>query len=245
MSVVVSGIWNNFLKLGMPIAALAVVLLQGQAGVGRLIAALAGLAGLVGAIVVFALILRSEQFARKTGLVTQRWASSLLRRHPSRARRGWDIAVATWRGRVIGLVRKRWVPPHRRRARQSSLAVRRAARLPAHHGRAGERRGVGAGIARVRLRASRDRHPADARGGRRRRARPHRRAHPGGREAANVVAGVLLFRLLTYILPIVVGAGTYVFWRRNRSWRDSAPPQKGAMAEIASNNSQARRNGHP
>jgi putative heme transporter len=44
-----------------------------------------------------------------------------------------------------------------------------------------------------------------------------------GGDGANVVAGVALFRLLTYSLPIVVGAGTYVFWRRNRSWRDSAP----------------------
>ena len=39
-----------------------------------------------------------------------------------------------------------------------------------------------------------------------------------------VVAAVLLFRLLTYVLPIALGLGTYIFWRRNRSWRDSAPP---------------------
>src|SRR5215207_7601299 len=48
LSVVVTGIWNNFLKLGMPIFALALVLLQGQSGGGRMIAALAGLGGLVG-----------------------------------------------------------------------------------------------------------------------------------------------------------------------------------------------------
>ena len=39
-----------------------------------------------------------------------------------------------------------------------------------------------------------------------------------------VVAAVLMFRLLTYVLPILLGGCTYIFWRRNKSWRDSAPP---------------------
>jgi uncharacterized protein (TIRG00374 family) len=39
-----------------------------------------------------------------------------------------------------------------------------------------------------------------------------------------VVAAVLLFRLLTYLLPIALGLGAYIYWRRNRSWLDSAPP---------------------
>ena len=41
-----------------------------------------------------------------------------------------------------------------------------------------------------------------------------------------VAAAVLVFRALTYVLPIPIGLGTYVFWRRNRSWRrepNSAP----------------------
>ena len=45
-----------------------------------------------------------------------------------------------------------------------------------------------------------------------------------GGEDAPVVAAVLLFRGLTYVLPILLGAIAYVYWRRNRSWRDSAPP---------------------
>jgi uncharacterized protein (TIRG00374 family) len=45
-----------------------------------------------------------------------------------------------------------------------------------------------------------------------------------GGERAEVVAAVLIYRLLTYVVPIVFGGITYVFWRRNRSWRDSAPP---------------------
>ena len=37
--------------------------------------------------------------------------------------------------------------------------------------------------------------------------------------AAEVVAAVLVFRLLTYVVPIVLGALTYLYWRRNTSWR--------------------------
>jgi uncharacterized protein (TIRG00374 family) len=49
-----------------------------------------------------------------------------------------------------------------------------------------------------------------------------------GGEDAQVVAAVLMFRLLTYVLPILVGGCSYIVWQRKRSWRDSAPP----LAEI-------------
>jgi uncharacterized protein (TIRG00374 family) len=45
-----------------------------------------------------------------------------------------------------------------------------------------------------------------------------------GGDDAGVVAAVLLHRLLTFVLPIAIGGLTYLYWRRNRSWRDSAPP---------------------
>jgi uncharacterized protein (TIRG00374 family) len=40
-----------------------------------------------------------------------------------------------------------------------------------------------------------------------------------GGPRAMVAAAVLIFRALTYVLPIPLGLATYVFWRRNRSWR--------------------------
>jgi putative heme transporter len=230
LSVVVTGIWNNFLKLGLPIVALAIILLQGQSGGGRLIAALAGLAGLVGAIVVFALILRSEDFARKTGLVTQRWASALLRLFHRGPAQGWDIAITTWRSRVIGLVRYRWLPltlsvvvSHLSLYAVLLVCLRVMGVSPSEVGWAqvllvfAFARLVtaipltpgGVGVIELAMIAG---------------------LTSAGGEAANVVAGVLLYRLLTYVLPIVTGAGTYVFWRRNRSWRNSAPPLNLAMA---------------
>jgi uncharacterized membrane protein YbhN (UPF0104 family)/membrane-associated phospholipid phosphatase len=234
LSVVVSGIWNNFIKLGMPVLALALLALQGRSGAGRTVAALAGLAGLVGAIVVFALILRSEDFARKAGIVAGRWASPLLRLFRRGPAQGWDLAVTKWRGRVIGLVQGRWLAltvsalvshfslygvllvtlrvmgvPENVVNWAEVLAVFAFARLvtaiPLTPG--------GVGVVELALIAGLIR---------------------AGGAGANVVAAVALFRLLTYVLPIVVGAGTYVFWRRNRSWRDSAPPLSEAMVGAAS-----------
>src|SRR4029453_1442367 len=67
VAVLVSGVWNAFAKLALPILALALVLLQGGATGGRVVAAVGEIAGLVAAIVVFALLLRSEQLAERFG----------------------------------------------------------------------------------------------------------------------------------------------------------------------------------
>jgi hypothetical protein len=76
-AVLVSGVWNSFIKLGLPV--LALVLLQGGAGGGRVTAALLGIAGLVAAVVVFTLLLRSEDQARRFGLLAARVATRLRR----------------------------------------------------------------------------------------------------------------------------------------------------------------------
>jgi putative heme transporter len=222
--VVVTGIWNNFFKLGMPVLALAILALQGTPGAGRSAAAVAGLAALVAAVVVFTLVLRSEQFAARTGVVTGRWMSALLRLVRRGPVHGWDLAVTKWRGRVIGLVRRRGLAltasallshvslyvvllvalrtigvSEPQVGWAEVLAVFAFARLvtaiPITPG--------GVGVVELALIAG---------------------LTQAGGAAAPVVAAVLLYRLLTYVLPILTGVGTYVYWRRNRSWRDSAPP---------------------
>ena len=224
VSVIVTGIWNNFVKLATPILALALLALQGQPGGGRLVAAVLGLVGLVGAIVLFALILRSEQFAAKVGIVTGRWASGLLRPFKRGPVEGWDLAVVKFRNRIIGLVRHRWViltaatlashaalfavllvslrvmgVSDEEVGWAEALAVFAFARLltaiPLTPG--------GVGVIELALIAG---------------------LTGAGGEDALVVAAVLIFRGLTYVLPILLGAFTYIYWRRNRSWRDSAPP---------------------
>jgi uncharacterized membrane protein YbhN (UPF0104 family)/membrane-associated phospholipid phosphatase len=224
LSVVVSGIWNNFAKLGMPIAALALLALQGQAGGGRIFAAAVGLAGLVGAIVVFALILNSQEFAARVGIVTGRWMSALRRFVHRGPVTGWDLAVVKFRARVIGLVRERWISltfwtlvghlslyavlvVTLRQVGVSDdevgwaeiLAVFAFARLltaiPLTPG--------GLGIVELALISG---------------------LTAAGGDHAQVVASVLVYRVLTYVIPIPFGLVTYVYWRRNKSWLDSAPP---------------------
>jgi len=224
LTVLVSGIWNNFVKLGMPVVALAILAVQGDAGSGRLAAALAGLAGLVGAVVIFALMLRSEPFARRLGLFTQGIATRIRRVFRKGPATGWDLAVTDFRVRVLGYVHRRWVEltlvtiachlslylvllaclrvvgvSEQEAGWAEVLAVFSFARLvtaiPITPG--------GVGAVELALIAG---------------------ITTAGGERAEVVAGVLIFRLLTYVVPIVIGGITYVFWRRNRSWRDSAPP---------------------
>ena len=224
LAVLVSGIWNNFAKLGMPVVALAILAVQGEAGGGRLVAAVAGLVGLVAALVIFSLILRSEPFARQLGLFTQGIATRIRRVFRKGPATGWDLAVTKFRVRVLGYVHRRWLPltlitvvghlslylvllaclrvmgvSEQEAGWAEVLAVFSFARLvtaiPITPG--------GVGIVELALIGG---------------------ISAAGGERAEVVAAVLIYRLLTYVVPIVFGGITYLYWRRNRSWRDSAPP---------------------
>jgi uncharacterized membrane protein YbhN (UPF0104 family) len=46
---------------------------------------------------------------------------------------------------------------------------------------------------------------------------------PAGELRAEIAAAVLIFRALTYVVPIPLGALTYVVWQRKRSWRVTKP----------------------
>jgi putative heme transporter len=224
LAVLTSGIWNNFAKLGLPVVALAILAVQGEGGGGSLVAAMAGVAGLIAAVVIFTLILRSEAFARSLGLFVERIANRVrgwLHKPPAE---GYDRAVLKFRARTVGFVRRRWIlltivtvighlslflvllvslrvmgVSEQDASWAQALAVFAFARLitaiPLTPG--------GVGIVELALIGG---------------------ITSAGGQRAEVVAAVLIFRLLTYVLPIVFGALTYLYWRRNRSWRDSAPP---------------------
>ncbi len=109
LSVIVSGLWNNFAKLGMPVLALALLALQGDVGPGRVTAAAFGIAALVGGVTVFALALRREEFARQTGDVAAASVSRLRAVVGKGPVEGWGHATAKFRNRTIGLVRRAWL----------------------------------------------------------------------------------------------------------------------------------------
>ena len=232
LSVVVSGLWNNFAKLGLPVLALALLALQGEASASRVTAGLVGIGALVAAIVVFALMLRSEEFARKAGNAAARVMSKLRRVVGKGPATGWDDATAKFRARTITLVEKAWL-----RLTLATLVshlslfavllvtlrhvgvsnsevnwvealavfafVRLLTAVPLTPG--------GLGIVELGLITA---------------------LTAAGGDKPDVVAAVLVFRILTYVLPIPFGLATYVFWRRNTSWHDSAPPLAGSSVPL-------------
>jgi uncharacterized protein (TIRG00374 family) len=215
-AVLVSGVWNSFIKLGLPVFALAVVALQGRASSARVIAALIGLAGLAAAIVVFGLMLHSEEQARRVGLRAGRIVSRLLAlvRRPPVA--GWEIATVKFRARTADLLRHGWVPitlasllSHLSLYLVLLVALRQVGVSEDEVSWAE----VLAVFAFARLATAIPFTPGGAGvveavliGG----------LVAAGGNADQVTAAVLVYRVLTWALPIVVGVGCYLWWRRQR-----------------------------
>jgi uncharacterized protein (TIRG00374 family) len=234
VSLLVAGIWNNFAKLGMPILALALLALQQSPSTGRIVGGAAGIFALGGAVTLFALLLRSDAWADRIGAGLERAVSRVLRTVGRPPVSGWGHAVRTFRRRTVGLVSARWRSltvttvvshvslfavllvalravgvPENDVGWAEALVVFTFARLvtaiPVTPG--------GVGIVEVALITG-----MSAAGGVR----------------AQVAAAVLLFRALTYVLPVPLGVLTYAFWRRNRSWRrepGTAPRPPGLQLE--------------
>jgi uncharacterized protein (TIRG00374 family) len=226
VSLLVSGLFNNFAKLGLPVLALALLLFDSQPSTGRVLAGLAGVAGLVVAVVGLWALMRSRESAAHLGRVMGRWASAIIRLFGRPPVQGWDKATTKFRDRTALLLHARWhwitlatLVSHlslfvvlllalrfvgvdsAEVAWVEALAVFAFARLltaiPFTPG--------GLGVVELALITG--------------------LAAAGGPRAM-VAAAVLIFRALTYVLPIPLGLVTYVIWQRNRSWRrpaNSAP----------------------
>ncbi len=230
-SAVVTGIWNNFVKLGMPVLALALLALDGELTPTRVTAAAIGIIVLIGAVVVFGLILRSDRLARAIGQgvgSVVNWGRRLLRREPME---GWGERSSAFRTDTIGLLRHRWL-----RLTVATLLSHISLYLVLlvalrHVGVSQEELSwvtILAAFAFVRLIS----------------ALP---VTPGGVgvvelgyaavltigmddiTSAQVVAAILVFRAVTYLLPIPLGLISYVIWRVNKSWKMSEE-QRAALA---------------
>lgn len=210
----VSGLWNVFVRLGLPVVALSLLALTGNSGGASQAAAYAGAGVLVLLAVVFRATLHSDSFAQLGDRALARLLAAgyrLARRPPPRsglllefragaagllARRGLRITVTTVAShltlwlvllaclRAGGLTQAQV-------SWQVSLAAFAFARLlsvlPVTPG--------GLGVVEVSLTA-----PLAA------------GLTPA--QAAKVTAAVLLFRTVTYLVPIPLGALAYLGWRR-------------------------------
>jgi len=214
IAVLVSGVWNAFAKLAIPVLALALVALQGNASPGRITAATLGIGGLIAAIVVFALMLRSERMAERVGIVAGRFMSRLLaviRRPPVQ---GWEIATVKFRNRTIDLVAHRWISitvwslvSHLSLYLVLLVALRDVGVSNAEVGWAE----VLAVFAFARLATA---IPITPGGAGVVEAVLITGLSAAGGDKAEVVAAVLVYRALTWGLPVLVGVVCLLWWRR-------------------------------
>lgn len=211
--VAVTGIWNIFLKLALPIVALALLALVGGASAALVVGALVGLLVLAVAVGLFALMLWKKAFARRIGDAIGRVVSFLrrpLRRPPIV---GWGEQAVAFRKRVILLVARRW-PQLTLTTILSHLALWFVLLLSLRHVGVAEQEvstlAVLAVFAFGRLIAALPITPGGL--------GVVELGYIGGLVAAGgpraeVVAAVLLFRVLTFGMQIPLGGFTYMLWR--------------------------------
>ena len=235
LATVVSGVWNNFAKLGFPIVALALLAVTGDVNAGFVTAGLLGVAVLIAVIVVFGLMLRKDTAARRIGDWAGRVVTAIrgwLRKTPVS---GWGDAAARFSGQTAGLIHDRW-GRITVSALVSHLSLYFVLLISLRHvGISEEELGwvtVLAGFAFVRLIS----------------ALP---ITPGGvglvelgyaayltigmtdAQSAQVVATILIFRFITFVLPIPNGIAAYLYWQKNRSWRMTPEERKAGMQAAA------------
>jgi len=221
----VSGIWNVFARLGLPVLALLLLVTISRPGAGLVVAAGVGLALLTAAVAGLGLLLRSESFALRADRALQRMVAvgCRLARRPVPpdvagwlpdfrgragvliAARGWRITAATVASnltlwlvllaclRGLGLSQAQ-VPW------QTSLAafafVRLLTVLPVTPG--------GLGITELGLIGT-------------------LAAAAGHQASTQVTAAVLLYRAVTYLPPIPLGAIACLIWRHAPALIRSSP----------------------
>ena len=239
LATVVSGIWNNFVKLGLPVVALGLLAISGGAGAALTTAAVIGLGVLVGAIVLFALLLRSETMAARIGTLSGRVASAVrrpLRRPPVD---NWDDRAVAFRSDIVALLEHRWllITATSLVSHLSLFAVLLVALR--HVGVSNDEvdwQHVLAAFAFVRLLS----------------AVP---ITPGGLGLVElgltaslgsglpddtknqIAAAVLLYRALTWLAPIPLGVLCWMFWRSNTSWRRLPGERPGWRHAVAGSQS--------
>ena len=214
LSVLVSGIWNNFVKLGMPVVALGFLALGGDASSALVFAAAAGIAVLVLAIGLFAAVLSSERAARGVGRFLHSFVSRARRllRKPDAS----DLVEGTvrFRSQAVELLRWRWIQLTVA-SLVSHLSLYLVLLFALRHVGVGEV-DVGwaqvlAAFAFIRLVSALPITPGGL--GVVELGLTAALVAAGGREA-EVVAGVLVYRALTYLPPIPIGLALYVKWRK-------------------------------
>jgi len=225
----VSGTWNIFARLGLPVLALVVLVTVHRPGAGLIAAAAVGLALLATAAAGLGLLLRSEPFAVRAGHALQPMLAigcRLMRRPPPPdvtgslpgfrdrtagllAARGWRITAATAASQLalwlvlLACLRATGLSPAQVPWQTSLAAFAFVGLLTAVPITPG-----GAGITELGLVG-------------------FLAAGAGPGAGAQVTAAVLLYRAVTYLPPIPLGAAACLVWRHAPALIHASPPGAG------------------
>jgi putative heme transporter len=226
----VTGIWNIFTKLALPVISIALLAFTGGGGGAYMAAALIGVLVLGGAVVLLGLVFWRESFARRVGDRLGRivsWFRRLVHKDPITD--GADRA-SSFRADTVELVHRRWVAITLTTV-LSHLALYFVLLLCLRHVGVSEQEVSAVQIFAVfafgRLLTALPITPGGL--------GVIELGYIGGLVAAGgdkppVVAAVLLFRVLTYGVQIPLGGLTYMIWRAKSGWRREEPPE-GAIGE--------------
>jgi uncharacterized protein (TIRG00374 family) len=228
----VTGIWNIFIKLSLPVLSIVFLVIQGRSSTGFISAALIGLAVLAGAVVLLAAVFKSEALARRVGNGLGRVVSAIRRLfHKPPVADGGERAVR-FRSDTIVLVERRWLRLTWTTV-LSHLALYFILLLSLRHLGISESDVSAAEVFAVfafgRLISALPITPGGL--------GVIELGYIGGLVAAGgdkpaVVAAVLLFRTLTFGIQIPLGGFTYLIWRGNKSWRRRAPDEDEAQTSA-------------
>jgi uncharacterized membrane protein YbhN (UPF0104 family) len=219
MSLLVQGVWNNFVKLGMPIVALGLLVVSGDAAGGLAPVAVVGLVVFVLALAGFAFGLSGERRAARLGGALAGAVARLRRKIGRTGRPDWARGAVAFRAQAITLLRGRW---HWVTATTlvSHLSLFLVLLLALRHVGVSEAEvswvEALAAFALVRLLSAFPITPGGL--GVVELGLAGALVLAGG-EKAQVVAAVLVFRVLTFVLPIPIGALTWWLWRRGTWYR--------------------------
>ncbi|MBU4176012.1 MAG: YbhN family protein [Actinobacteria bacterium] len=211
----VSGIWNTFAKLALPVVALLLLLVTGNTTAGMATLALIALVFLIVAMAVFVVILWKRSFARRVGDLAGNTVSRFLRLFHRGPVTTWGEGLAWFRDRTVSVTKSRWpvltlvAVTYQVSTFLVYLLALRFSGVPAH-GDHGVSWVVAFGVfAFVRLISAIPITPGAV--GIAEASYISLLVAAGGSEP-EVVAGVLLFRGLTWLMPIALGLPAYAAW---------------------------------
>jgi uncharacterized membrane protein YbhN (UPF0104 family) len=230
----VTGIWNIFTKLALPVIALALLVVTGHVYPALVGAAAVGIAVLGVAVVLLVLVFRSKAMARRVGEFVGRVISAILKPFRKGPIVGLGDRAVKFRKETIVLVSRRWIRLTWTTL-LSHLALFFVLLLSLRSMGVSEQEVPAVEIFAVfafsRLLSSVPITPGGV--------GVIDLGYIGGLSAfypdekAAIVAGVLIFRVLTYGVQIPIGAFTYFIWRGKKGWMRDTPPPGSIAGELS------------